>query len=139
MAMQAGVSNELMADTEETARDGMEAAVLRRLAPLEVYDPDTFSQFIFSDPRMHQRFVESIRDLMMSNSTKGFEGLAEEFAMSADKVDPVAVKGALHEAGIRFTRMADGGVLLDLTAHGHGQMTFKQAVSLGYIKLSRNG
>jgi hypothetical protein len=138
MAMQAGVPDELMAEAVEAARDGVEAAVLQRLAPLGVYDADTFSHFIFSDPRMHQRFVESTRDLMMSNSTKGFEGLAEEFAMSADKVDPASVEGALHEAGIKFSRMGGGGVLLDLTAQGLGQMTFKQAVSLGYIKLSRN-
>jgi hypothetical protein len=85
-----------------------------------------------------QRFVESTRDLMMSNSTKGFEGLAEEFAMAADKVDPAAVEGALYEAGIKFSRMSGGSVLLDLTSQGLGQMTFKQAVSLGYIKLSRN-
>jgi len=138
MAMQAGVPDELMAEAVEVARDGMEAAVLQRLAPLGVYDPDTFSHFIYSDPKMHQRFVESTRDLMMSNSTKGFEGLAEEFAMSADKVDPASVEDALHEAGIKFSRMGGGGVLLDLTAQGFGQMTFKQAVSLGYIKLSRN-
>lgn len=138
MAMQAGVPDELMAEALETARDGVATAVLQHLAPLGVYDADAFSNFLFSDPRVHQRFVESTRDLMSSNSTKGFEGLAEEFAMSADKVDPVAVEDALHDAGIKFSRMGGGGVLLDLTAQGLGQMTFKQAVSLGYIKLSRN-
>lgn len=68
----------------------------------------------------------------------GFEGLAEEFAISADKVDPAAVECVLREAGIKFSRMRGGGVLLDLTAQGLSQMPFRQAVSLGYIKLSRN-
>ncbi|MDM7930942.1 hypothetical protein [Tabrizicola sp.] len=65
-------------DINELPSDGVATAVLQRLAPLGVYDADTFSRFLFSDPRLHQRFVESTRDLMSSNSTKGFKGLTEE-------------------------------------------------------------
>ena len=75
---------------------------------------------------------------MRSNSTKGFEALAADFAMAADKVDPAGVADALNESGIKFSRLATGGYVLDLTAQGLGQMAFKQAVQLGYVKLSRH-
>lgn len=138
MASQAGVEPHMMADAIAAAHEGVQQAVMERLAPLGVYNPDTFAHFLHSDARTHQRMVESVRDLMMSKSTKGLESLAEEFAMSADKVDPVSVEDALNDAGIKFSRMGGGGVLLDLTAQGLGQMTFRQAVQLGYIKLSKN-
>jgi hypothetical protein len=139
MAMQAGVPTELMADAVATAWEGMGTAVIERLSPLGVYDADTFAWFLNSDPRTHQKFVESARDLMLNNSTRGLETLAEEFAMSADKVDPASVEEALHDAGIKFSRMGGGGVVLDLTAQGLGQVSFRQAVREGIIKLSRVG
>lgn len=74
----------------------------------------------------------------MHNSTKGFEGLAEEFTLTADMVDPANVEGALEDAGIPFTRQRNGGVVLDLSAQGLGQMSFRQAVQMGFIKLSAN-
>lgn len=138
MASQAGVEPHTMADMINSAHDGMQTAVMQRLAPFGVYDPDAFTDCIHSDPRTHQRMIESVRDLMMNNSTKGMENLAEEFAMVADTVDPASVHEALRDAGIKFSRMSEGGVLLDLTAQGLGQMPFRQAVRLGYIKLSPN-
>ena len=126
-----------MAETIEAAHTGMTAAIMEKLRPLGVYDPDIFSHYLHGDNQTHQRLIDSARDLMMNNSTKGFEALAEDFAMSADKVDPAGVADALSERGIKFSRTASGGYLLDLTAQGRGQMMFKQAVQLGYIKLSR--
>lgn len=137
MASQAGVEPFQMAETIATANEGMTAAVLEKLRPLGVYDPEIFAHYLHGDNQTHQRMIESARDLMMNNSTKGFEALAEEFAMSADKVDPAGVAEALAASGIKFSRMASGGYLLDLTEQGRGQMTFRQAVQLKHIKLSR--
>lgn len=138
MASQAGVEPQDMAEAIETAKAGMTTAVMQKLAPLGVYDADVFAHFLHGDAQTHQRLIESARDLVLNNSTKGFEALAEDFAKLADKVDPAGVADALNDSGIKFTRMDTGGYLLDLTAQGHGQMTFRQAVQLGYIKLSRN-
>lgn len=137
MASQAGVEPHLMAETIEAAKEGMEAAVMQRLSALGVYDTGVFTHYLHGDAQTHQRLIESTRDLMMNNSVKGFEALAEDFAKLADKVDPQGVADALNESGIKFSRMAAGGYLLDLTEQGRGQMTFKQAVQLGYIKLNR--
>jgi ribulose 1,5-bisphosphate carboxylase large subunit-like protein len=116
----------------------MQHAIMKHLSPFGVYDQDTFTDFLHSSPQTHQKMVESVRDLVMHNSTKGFEGLAEEFTLAADMVDPEGVAGALEDAGIPFTQQRGGGVVLDLTAQGMGQMAFRQAVQLGIIKLSRN-
>ena len=83
--------------------------------------------------------IESARDLVMSNSTKGFENLAEEFTFAADMIDPTSVEWALEDAGIPFMRQRGGGVILDLTSRGMGQMAFRQAVQQFILKLSRNG
>jgi ribulose 1,5-bisphosphate carboxylase large subunit-like protein len=138
MASQAGVEPEDMATTVAFAQEGMQHAIMKHLSPFGVYDQDTFTDFLHSSPQTHQKMVESVRDLVMHNSTKGFEGLAEEFTLAADMVDPEGVAGALEDAGIPFTQQRGGGVVLDLTAQGMGQMAFRQAVQLGIIKLSRN-
>ena len=138
MASQAGVEPYMMAETIEAAKEGMATAVMQKLAPLGVYDEDAFAAYLHGDSKTHQRLIDSTHDLMMSNSTKGFEALAADFVMSADKIDPATVADALTASGISFSAMNTGGYLLDLTAQGYGQMTFKQAVQLGYIKLSRN-
>lgn len=138
MASQAGVEPADMADTVATAQAGMEQAVMKHLSTFGVYDQDTFTAFLHSSPQNHHRMVESVRDLVMHNSTNGFEGLAQEFTLTADMVDPANVDGALEDAGIPFTRQRNGGVVLDLSAQGLGQMAFRQAVELGIIKLSAN-
>lgn len=137
MASQAGVEPAFMAETIEAAHEGMTTAIMEKLRPLGVYDPNVFAHYLHGDNQTHQRMIERARDLMMNNSTKGFEALTEDFAMAADKVDPAGVAEALTDSGIKFTRMAAGGYLLDLTEQGRGQMNFKQAVQLGYITLSQ--
>lgn len=137
MASQAGAEPGQMADLIATAHAGMEKAVLNHLAPLGVYDQDAFASFIHASKETHAQMVASVRDLMMHNSTKGFETLAEQFVEQADIVDPGNVDEALREAGIPFTR-GKAGVVLDLTNIGHGQVPFRQAVRHDLIKLSRN-
>lgn len=137
MASQAGAEPGQMADLIATAHAGMEKAVLNHLAPLGVYDQYAFASFIHASKETHAQMVASVRDLMMHNSTKGFETLAEQFVEQADVVDPGNVDDALREAGIPFTR-GKAGVVLDLTNIGHGQVPFRQAVRHGLIKLSRN-
>ncbi len=51
--------------------------------------------------------------------------------------DPGSVAAALAEAGIPFTRSASG-LVVNLSQIGAGQMPFRQAVRLGFLKLSRN-
>ena len=137
MASQAGAEPGQMADLIAMAHTGMEKAVLDRLAPIGVYDKDAFAAFIHASPETHAQMMASVRDLMMHNSTKGFETLAGQFVEQADVVDPGNVDEALRDAGIPFTR-GKAGVVLDLTSIGHGQIPFRQAVRHGLIKLSRN-
>ena len=73
MASQAGVEPGDMANTVASAQAGMEQAVMKHLSTFGVYDRDTFTAFLHSSPQNHQRMVESVRDLVMHNSTKGFE------------------------------------------------------------------
>jgi len=138
-ASQAGVEPEDMADIVGTAQGGMEQAMMNHLASFGVYDQDTFTAFLHSSPQTHQKMVESARDLVLHNSTKGFETLAEEFTLAADMIDPASVEWALEDAGIPFMRQRGGGVILDLTSRGMGQMAFRQAVQQFILKLSRNG
>jgi hypothetical protein len=137
MASQAGTEPEDVAALIAVAHEGMEKAVLSRLAPMGVYDQEAFAAFIHGSKDTHAQMVASVRDLLMYNSTKGFETLAEQFVEQADMVDPSNVDDALREAGIPFTR-GKAGVVLDLTSIGHGQVPFRQAVRHGLIKLSRN-
>lgn len=137
MASQAGTEPEDVAALIAVAHEGMEKAVLSRLAPMGVYDQEAFAAFIHGSKDTHAQIVASVRDLLMYNSTKGFETLAEQFVEQADMVDPSNVDDALREAGIPFTR-GKAGVVLDLTSIGHGQVPFRQAVRHGLIKLSRN-
>ena len=137
LASQASIEPDQMAALVASVHDGMETAVYDRIAPLGVYDRDAFAAFLHGSPETQERLMASVRDLMMHNSVKGIETLASEFAEQADTVDPDSVDAALEEAGIPFKRTG-GGVILDLTASGMGQMPFRQAVRLGVIKLSRN-
>lgn len=137
MASQAGAEPSQMEELVATAHAGMEKAVLNRLAPMGVYDQEAFATFIHGSKETHAQMMASVRDLMMHNSTKGFETLAEQFVEQADVVDPGNVDDALREAGIPFTR-GKAGVVLDLTSIGHGQVPFRQAVRHGLIKLARN-
>jgi hypothetical protein len=138
MASQASVEPGEIAATIERAHAGMQEAVLKHLAPHGVYDHDAFTNFLHSDSRIHSRLMQSVRDLVTHNSTVGLETLAAEFAESADIVDPVNVEWALEDEGIPFTRNPRGGLVLDFTKEGYGQMPFKQALRAGLIKLEKN-
>lgn len=138
MASHAGVEPDQMGQQLATIQAGMETAIYNHLAPLGVYDREAFATFVHSSEKTHRQMLDSTRDLMMSNSTAGFEALAKEFAMSADIADPEGVQDALEEAGIAYQKLPGGGVLLDLTKQGLGQMTFREAVRAGVIKLNRN-
>lgn len=137
MASQASLEPHQMQDLIATAHSGMEQAVMNRLAPMGVYDQDAFASFIQGSADTQGQMINSVRDLMMYNSTKGLEELATKFVEQADVVDPANVELALEEAGIPFKR-GQSGVVLDLTKQGLGQMSFRQAVRQGIIKLSRN-
>lgn len=137
LASQLGVEPGEAVEAVQQVISGMEAATYRHLEAFGVYDRDAFTAFLNSSPQVQAARTEAFRDLIMHNSTKGLEALAERFTTEADLHDPAEVAEALTEAGIKFTRMRTGGFLLDFTSSGDGQMTFKQAVQLGRIKLSR--
>lgn len=132
--MRTNEAMEVIADIQ----GGMVEGLGRHLAPLGVYDLEAFSAYLHSSRDTVERMRASGKDLMMYNSTKGFEDLARDFAASADMVDPVSVDEALREAGIPFTRTPQG-VSLDLRKQGLGQIPFRHAVKEGIIKLSRRG
>jgi hypothetical protein len=136
MASQAGVEPAAMEEIVSRAHAGMEEAVLKHLGPLGVYDGEAFAAFLHGEADTKAKFVEAVRDLVMHNSTRGLEGLAEQFAERVDMVDPESVEAALEVARIPFARNPDGGLVLDLSALGIGQVSFRQAVRAGLIKLS---
>jgi hypothetical protein len=137
LASQAGVEPSEMAAVIERAHDGMQEAVLKHLAPFGVYDHAAFTAFVHGSPETHQRLLASVRDLMMSNSTKGLESLARDFAECADTVDPEGVGAALGAAGIPFTVRPNGAFVLDLKSKGMGQVAFREAVRAGIIRLGQ--
>jgi hypothetical protein len=137
LASQAGIEPSEMAEIIERAHDGMQEAVLKHLAPFGVYDHAAFTAFVHGSPETHARLLASVRDLMMSNSTKGLESLARDFAECADTVDPEGVAAALGAAGIPFTVKQSGAFVLDLKSKGMGQMAFREAVRAGIIQLGR--
>ena len=140
MASQAGVEPAEMEAAVETARDGMEEAVYRRLeAEHGVYDRDAFARYVHGSPQTHARMLAAARDLVLTNSFTGLAALAKEAGETADVHDKANVEEALRDSGIAFTRNGNSGLVLDLRAQGLGQMTFKAAVQNGFIKLRRNG
>lgn len=139
IASQLGVEPHQARETVAAAVTGIEDATYRHLEDLGVYSRDAFTAYLHSNPQVRAEWVMAARDLVLNKSTAGMERLAEDFTLQADLHDPQEVAQALNEAGIKWHRGGGGRFILDLTASGHGQMAFKQAVQLGFIKLRRNG
>ena len=78
---------------------------------------------------------QAVRNMMMTNDATGFDRLAERFVQSPARVDPQAVMEALTASGIPHRRSAGGDLVL--TFEGQGEVSYREAVKQGLIRVSR--
>lgn len=135
MARQSGKEPGDLAREVEAAHAGFYDAVMDRVGALGVHDSDLFGEFIEGDAMMARDMQNAVRDLLTTNDTSRFDRLAERFVQSLDHVDPDAVKEALTASGIPHRRGSDGNLVL--TFAGQGEVSYREAVKLGLIKVSR--
>jgi len=132
-AEQAGVSPEEMAAVVETAIEGLDRALDARLAGLGVHDPELFADWL--EQRHEGTANGAFMNLILHNSTAGFEELAIQFSQQLDTIAPDDVAEALTEAGLPFRRV-QGQTIIQFP--DGTQSSFEVAVKQGLIKLSRN-
>jgi hypothetical protein len=108
-ASQAGVEPAAMAEKLEAAMSGMEAAMDARLESLGVHDHDLLAEWIGQSPERLDQMREAVLSLMTSNSTAGWDALAESYVQSLDTIDPAAVEEACEDAGIPAKRVGGRG------------------------------
>lgn len=137
LASEAGVTPEEMADKIETVHAGFYTEIAARMEGLGVHDMEGFGEWIASDGRLSAESQEATRALLRDNATEGFEALASKYVSALDTIDPEAVLGACEEAGIETFRGVNGSLVL--TIPGHGQASWREAVQLGVIKVSKAG
>ena len=106
-----------------------------RVGALGVHDADMFGDFIEGDSRMARQMQQAVRSMVMNNDPTGFDGLAQKFTQSLDIIDPEAVTDALKAAGLNHRRGGNGEILLSM--QGHPEVSYREAVRLGLIKVSR--
>ena len=133
-ASQAGVEPAAMAEKLEAAMSGMEAAMDARLESLGVHDHDLLAEWIGQSPERLDQMREAVLSLMTSNSTAGWDALAESYVQSLDQIDPGAVEEACEDAGIPVKRV--GGKMI-LTLPGGAEVSYGVAVRQGLIKVGR--
>jgi hypothetical protein len=138
LASEMGIEPDLAAGAIHHAAAGVEKAVYSHLADHGVFDQDAFARFVHSSPKNHGAMIAAARDLMSTNSTAGFEAMAQEFRATADQHAPQEVADALNDAGIPFQITKGGQFVLDMRHSGKGTMAFRQAVELGLITLHKN-
>ncbi|MBL8571730.1 MAG: DUF3102 domain-containing protein [Phreatobacter sp.] len=78
---------------------------------------------------------EAIRTQAMLRSTEGYGALAREYMATMDQHDPHAILEADFGSGITAHRTQEGRIYLNVP--GQGQVGWRQAVSLGLVKVSR--
>lgn len=135
LAQRSGADPAELTRQVEAVHEGFYDAVMDRVGALGVHDDELFGQFIEGDSRMARQMQEAVRNMVMHNDATGFDGLAQKFTQSLDLIDPESVSTALKGAGIQH-RKIDTGVIL-LTMPGHGEVSYREALKLGLIKVSR--
>jgi hypothetical protein len=133
-ASQAGVSPEDMAAKYEAAVAGMEQAMDTRLASLGVFDQDLFADYVQGNGERLAEAHKALFALMTSNSTEGFDRLAEGFVESLDQIAAEDVADALEDAGIPYRRV--GGKTLIRFPDG-AEVSYAVAVRQGLIRVGR--
>nr|WP_111300821.1 hypothetical protein [Paracoccus saliphilus] len=136
MAQRSGADPGELARQIETVHGGFYDAVMDRVGTLGVHDADMFGDFINTDSRMGREMQKAVRDIVMHNDPSGFDGLAQRFTQGLDVIDPEAVTDALKAAGVPHRKHQDSGQIL-LTLPGHNELSYREAVKLGLIKVSR--
>lgn len=135
LARQSGADPSELTRQVEDAHAGFYGAVMDRVGALGVHDADMFGDFIEGDSRMARQMQQAVRSMVMNNDPTGFDGLAQKFTQSLDIIDPEAVTDALKAAGLNHRRGGNGEILMSL--QGHGEVSYRKAVRLGLIKVSR--
>lgn len=133
-ASQAGVAPEDMAAKYEAAVAGMEQAMDARLASLGVFDHDLFANYVQGSGERLAEAHKALFALATSNSTEGFDRLAEGFVESLDQIAANDVADALEDAGIPYRRV--GGKTLIRFPDG-AEVSYGVAVKRGLIKVGR--
>lgn len=80
---------------------------------------------------------EAIRSHAMYRQTDGYRALAREYIETMDRHDPMAILEADFGPDVRASKDRDGRVIL--TINGKGEVSWRQAVKLGLIKVSPRG
>lgn len=135
MAQKAGADPAALASQIEAVHEGFYDATLDRLGTLGVHDDELFGEFIQGDSRMVRQMQQAVRDMVMNNDPTGFDSLAQKFTAELDLIDPESVTAALKGAGIQHRKSGSGEILL--TMQGHPEVSYREAVKLGLIKVSR--
>jgi hypothetical protein len=133
-ASQAGVEPAVLAAKVEAAASGLEAAMDARLESLGVHDHDLLAEWIGQSPERVQMMRDAVLSLMTSNSTAGWDAIAESYVQSLDTIDPEAVVEACEDAGIPVKKV--GGKIV-LTLPGGAEVSYGVAVRQGLIKVGR--
>lgn len=136
LAQQSGKEPAQVAQQVQQAYDGFHSAVASRLEGAGIHDLELFDEFIGNDGRRGREMQEAIRGLMMQNDLSGFDTLAQQYREGLDMIDPAAVQDALDAAGIQHRRSNDHSPIV-LTFPGHGEVSYREAVRMGLIKVCR--
>ena len=135
LASQAGLEPHEVAEKFNTAHAAFYDAATSRMETLRVTDEDAFEAFVKDHPQQYQAMVKGARDLVMSNSTKGLDAVADAFLERADHYMAEDVKDALEAAGYGHKPDGRGGLLVVL--NGGAQVPFQVAVRQKIITFSR--
>ncbi|MFN3279580.1 MAG: hypothetical protein ACK41Y_14455 [Paracoccus hibiscisoli] len=135
MAQRSGQDPEELTRQVLAVHEGFYDAVMDRVGALGVHDDELFGDFINTDSRMARQMQQAVRDMVMNNDPTGFDSLAQKFTAELDLIDPESVTAALKGAGIQHRKSGSGEILL--TMQGHPEVSYREAVKLGLIKVSR--
>jgi len=135
LASQAGLEPHEVAEKFNAAHAAFYDAATSRMETLGVTDEDAFEAFVKDHPQQYQAMVKGARDLVMSNSTKGLDAVADAFLERADHYMAEDVKDALEAAGYGHKPDGRGGLLVVL--NGGAQVPFQVAVRQKIITFSR--
>jgi hypothetical protein len=98
-----------------------------------VPDFDDFSQWAWQhQPNSMQ---DAIRAHTMHRSTAGYQAIAAEYVATMDQHDPHAILEADFGGGITASKAPNGNIVLNIP--GTGQVSWRQAINLGLVKVSR--
>lgn len=135
LASQAGLEPHQVAEKFNTAHAAFHSAAADHLATHGVTDEDSFDAFLNENPRWFGELAKGARDLVMSNSTKGLDAVADAFLERADRYMAEDVKDALEAAGYGHKSDGRGGLLV--VFNSGTEVPFQVAVRQKIITFSK--